>query len=84
MKYYVISGEIRTVIAAPHINSCEEAACEAMLKGMTEGVSASPMIVVSERGFELYTHGPTEDICFATQDILKKAGFKFEEDDNEC
>ncbi len=78
-KYYVLSGEIKTVVSAPHIENHEQAACEAVLSCMTEGVSAAPLIIVSERGFDLHEHGDNEDVVFATQDILKKAGFLFEE-----
>lgn len=87
MKCYVQSGEIKAMVGGPHIEDEETAACEVMLKHMTEGKSAAPLIIVSQRGFEFQNHGPEEDTVFATQDILKKAGFIFEEgneDDTEC
>jgi hypothetical protein len=80
-KYYVVSGEIRVIISAPHINNHEDAACEAMLQYLQEGVSCAPLIIVSERGFDFHSHGSEEDKVFATNDILIKSGFIFEEED---
>jgi hypothetical protein len=56
-----------------------------MLTNLQEGVTAAPLIIVSERGFDFHNHGQDEDIVFATNDILVKAGFIFDEgDDDEC
>ena len=82
-KYYVTSGEVQAVISAPHVKNAEDAACEAMLEYLQEGVNCAPLIVVSERGFSYFEHESAEDRVFHTNDILEKAGFIFE-DENDC
>jgi len=83
MKYYVVSNEVRHVVGGPHITSPREAAKEAMLQCFQEGVCIAPVIVVSERGFSLYEHGDDEDDVYSTEDILKEAGFTFEDEEYE-
>lgn len=80
-KYYVRSGQVRAVISAPHIQSPEDAACEAMLTYLQEGVNVAPKIAVSQRGFDLFNHDINEDVIFDTEEILVKSGFIFEDDE---
>ncbi len=71
-KYYVISGELRCVIGGPHINCPRQAACEAILINRTHVLS--PVIIVSEAGFDVNYHNTEDDVCLQTVDILKEAG----------
>jgi hypothetical protein len=74
MKFYVVSNELKMVIGAPHIMSQEDAACEAVLLTSGKGLCLAPLIVVSERGFDYFTHEIEEDRILVTHEILKKAG----------
>jgi len=76
-KYYVISGELQTVLCGNHIACARQAACEAVL--MNVGKQLAPMIVVNERGFDLNSHTDTEDSVFATINILKESGLVADE-----
>jgi hypothetical protein len=80
MKFYVSSHDFQIVVAGPHVASAEEAAIEAFLMHYKEGITISPLIIVSERGFEYFEHEHYEDKVFDTCDILKKAGFIFEDE----
>ena len=71
-KYYVLSGKLQCVIGASHIACPRQAACEAIL--MYREKDISPLIVISERGFDLHSHNESEDVVLATVDILKEAG----------
>jgi hypothetical protein len=80
-KFYIQSGELQTVIAGEHIETAEQAACEALL--ITKTNEIAPLIVVSERGFDLVDHQQGDDTFFATVDILKKTGLLCEPGYNE-
>jgi len=85
-KFYVLSGEIKTIISAPHIKTAQQAACEAMLINTRTNFAEAcpaPLIAVSEKGFDLTDHQQGDDFFFATVDILKKAGFNINGEDNE-
>lgn len=71
-KYYVVSGELQLVLAAPHIGCPRSAACEAIL--MNKEKNLAPIIMVNERGFDLHSHNNNEDVVLATVDILKDCG----------
>lgn len=75
-KYYVLSGMLRMVISAPYINTPEEAAVEACITYINKhgGIFLAPVIMVSERGFDLMEHDHNEDEAFAMIDILGKTG----------
>jgi hypothetical protein len=75
-KYYVLSGQVRRIIAAPHITDSKTAAIEACLQhsnGLVIG-DLAPLIIVSERGFDFNIHEQSEDTIFSTVDILTEAG----------
>lgn len=74
MKFYVQSGQMQVVIAGPHIESPEDAACEALLKYIPLGAIVAPLMLISERGFDFNEHDITEDGVFATAEMLQKAG----------
>ena len=74
MKYYVTSNELKVIIAGPHIKDAEEAACEAFLSRYRPGINISPLIIVSQRGFDYCNHENDEDKVFDTCDILTKVG----------
>jgi hypothetical protein len=76
-KYYVISGELQTVLCGNHIACARQAACEAVL--MNVGKQLAPLIVVNERGFDLHSHTENEDVILATIDILKESGLVTDE-----
>jgi len=80
MKYYVRSQDFEVVIGGDYIGNPRDAACEAFLRHYTEGTKVSPITIVSERGFDYTTHEHEEDHTFDTCEILKKAGFKFEDE----
>jgi hypothetical protein len=82
-KFYVISGEIKAVISAPHIEDAEQAACEVLLTCINEHISPAPILIVSQRGFDLHEHSPSEDVVFATNLLLKKTGLLCEPDYND-
>lgn len=71
-KYYVVSGEMEVVIAGPHVETARQAACEALLSFREPKLA--PLIVVSERGFQLFEHKDGTDQVFSTVDISKEAG----------
>lgn len=75
-KYYVLSGMLKMVISAPHIKTREDAAVEACIIHINKhgGVFLAPIIMVSERGFDLMKHDQNEDEAFAMIDILAKTG----------
>ena len=79
MKYYVKSNNFEVVVGGEHIESAEDAACEAFLHYYKDNTVISPLIIVSERGFEYCNHEHIEDKVFDTCKILEKAGFEFEE-----
>ena len=74
MKFYIQTGQLKVIIAAPHIETPEDAACEALLTYVPKGAVIAPLMLVSERGHEFNTHDMTEDCVLATVDILKRAG----------
>ena len=74
MKFYVQSGQMKVVIAGSHINSSEDAACEALLTYVPKGMVIAPLMIVSERGFDFNAHETAEDNVFSTRDMLKLAG----------
>ena len=78
MKFYVRSHDFQVVVGGLHIKTAEQAACEAYLHKYKEGVQVSPITIVSERGFEYMEHD--QDKVFDTCEILKKAGFTFEDE----
>lgn len=78
MKYYVKSNEFEFVVAGPHVTTARQAAIEAFLTHYDKQF-LSPLIIVSERGFEYHSHDYTEDKVFDTCEILKEAGFTFED-----
>ena len=80
MKFYVRSQDFEVVVGGPHIENAEQAACEAFLHKYKDGTKVSPLTIVSERGFDYTTHEHEEDTVFDTCDILKKAGFTFEDE----
>ena len=71
-KYYVVSGELEIVLAGEHLESARQAACEAVL--MFRDKQLAPLIVVSERGLDLFTHKDNTDQVFSTIDIAKEEG----------
>jgi len=73
-KYYVQTGMIRVVMAGPHLENAEDAACEALLQYVGKGLDPAPIILVSERGFECNLHEHIEDSFFSTVDLLIKTG----------
>ena len=77
-KYYIQTGAIQAILAAPWIENAEDAACEALLM-YAQRLMPAPLIIVSERGFECNKHEPNEDSFFATVDLLKKTGLLEEE-----
>ena len=79
MKYYVKSYKFEVVVAGPHIDTPENAVCEAFLKYYDADKPLSPLVIVSERGFEYINHEHSEDNVFDTCEILKKAGFTIED-----
>jgi hypothetical protein len=81
-KFYCISGNLQKILSAPHIESYEDAACEAILIGGKEGVSLAPLIIVSELGFDLHSHPADSDKVFATNLLLKKTGLLNDEGQN--
>jgi ubiquinone biosynthesis protein Coq4 len=83
-KYYVVCHDIRTVISGPHIESPEEAAIEALLNGAKHGARLAPVMIVSEKGFDLNSHGENEDQIYATDKIMQAAGFDFGEECGGC
>lgn len=82
MKYYVQSGQLSYTIAGPHVANHEEAACETVLCMRSQIISMSVvlsnLIIVSERGFDIFTHDLDEDKVFETKYILKKVGILHE------
>lgn len=80
MKFYVRSQDFAVVIGGPHIENAEQAACEAFLHKYKERTKVSPNTIVSERGFNYTAHEHYEDKVFDTEEILRKAGFKFEDE----
>ena len=79
MKFYVKSQDFEVVLSGEHLDSAENAACEAFLNYYKDNIKVSPVTIVSERGFCYHDHDNTEDKIFDTVDILRMAGFKFEE-----
>jgi hypothetical protein len=71
-KYYIISGELEAVIAGPHISCPRQAAIEAVLTFKNK--SLAPLMIISERGFDVFGHDEAQDIVLATVDILKESG----------
>ena len=76
MKYYVRSHNLRVVICAKHIKTPEDAACEVFLLKYNENTIVSPLIIVSERGFDYDEHEHYEDVVLRTDVIMHKAGIK--------
>ena len=75
MKFYVKSNTFQVVVNGQHITNAEEAANEAFLMCYKEGMTISPLTMVSERGFDYFDHNHDEDRVFDTRDILTSAGF---------
>ena len=84
-KYYVQSGPFQLILSAPHIETAEDAAIEAVLIGAKRGSYIAEGILVSERGFDFFAHNNIvcsndltdstwNDHEFKTQYILRKAG----------
>lgn len=67
MKYYILSGQLKTIVNA---DDTEKAACNALLNNT--GVWLSPLICVSERGFDVLEHEQNEDEFFDTYELLLK------------
>ena len=83
MKFYVMSGNINVAVAGEHIRVPRDAAREAMLSHFKDGVSIAPVIVVSERGTDVFEHELEEDMYFNTEEILIEAGFEFGDNSDE-
>ena len=66
------------VVCGPHIESPMDAAVEAFLRHY-KNQKLSPLVVVSERGFDYHDHHHTEDVVLDTNFVLQKAGFQIDE-----
>lgn len=76
-KYYIWSGNLKVVMAGPHVSNAREAAKEAVLEHGGTHTKLCNQIMVSERGFD-WGH-EKDDVFFDTEDILQEAGFFFED-----
>lgn len=71
-KFYVMSGELKVVIGGPHIGCARQAACEALL--MFREHRLAPIMVISQRGFDVNEHEDNEDVFLDTEEIACEAG----------
>jgi hypothetical protein len=75
-KYYILSKDLRVVIAGPHIANAREAAKEALLNCVDENTKLAPRLLVSEIGFDIGHE--EDDEYFDTVELMEEAGFEYE------